>query len=71
MRKWFLFEHHTNAPLRDGKPQRGLIAAHLADDEQEQLSCGTADVKLLVDAQAPSGFIVACVTCLAISECPQ
>lgn len=66
MRKWFLFEHATNAPLRDGKQQRGLIAAHLVDEAQ--LVCGTEEVTLMSDAQAPSGFVLSCVACLAASE---
>lgn len=67
MRKWFLFEHATNAPLRDGKKQRGLLAAHLVDEAQ-QLVCNTDEVTLVSDAQTPSGFVLACVLCLAVSE---
>lgn len=69
MRKWFLFEHATCAPMRDGKPQRGIIAAHLVEDDE--LICETEDVTLMRDAQTPNGFVLACVSCLAVSEVPQ
>lgn len=70
MRKWFLFEHTIDA-LRDGKPQRGVIATHLCDAPSAPPAiplCDVDDATHIPDATAHVAFVLACTECLAISE---
>lgn len=69
--RWFLFESKVDAPLRDGRPQRGVIGAHLCMQPSEPPAvplCGAKDAVHMPDAQAGSGFMLACIACLAYSE---
>lgn len=69
--KWFLFEHAIDSALRDGKPQRGPIAAHLCESPGEPI-CNARDAVLMPDATAQGGgFMLACISCLAYSEVTQ
>lgn len=76
--RWFLFEHPVDAPVRDGKPQRGHMGAHLCtmlahESKPNTLVvsppiCGDRGAVHVPDAQATGGFMLACIACLAISE---
>lgn len=66
--RWCLFDHPV-AALRDGKPQRGMFATHLADvdsDGDPKPLCETEAI--YVNANEPSGFVLVCVRCLVRAE---
>jgi len=77
MRKWFMFMHTDGRPNPADDKRPEFRGAHLVETDGLDTAanakplCDMAGARCVAWSELPRGFLVACIACLARSECPQ